>query len=132
MSLMAVTEGARGLLYWSFGARALMSVRDPATRKDYWQRAVKVTRELKSIEPALLAPDAPAIVSAVSDPRIRWRARQAGGKCYVFAYLPAEKFAERAEGKPVEVSFALADGQTVRRTFRPDAADWFAAEPRRP
>ncbi|NQT89402.1 hypothetical protein HQ560_21720, partial [bacterium] len=129
MSLMAIVEGARGLFYWSYGSRALMSERDPAKRKDYWQRAVKVTKELKSIEAALLAPDAPQIVTSVSDPRIRWCARQAGGKSYVFAYLPAGKFAERAEGKPVEVAFVLADGQTVLRTFRPDTADWFAVEP---
>jgi len=126
MSLMAVAEGARGLLYWSFGARALMSVRDPAKRKDYWQRAVKVTTELKSLEPALLAPDAPEAVSAVSDPRIRWRARRAGGKWYVFACLPAGKFAERTQAKPVEVTFTMTGGRTVSRVFRPDTADWFA------
>lgn len=126
MSLMAVTEGARGLFYWSFGARALMSVKDPAKRRDYWRRAVKVTREIKSLEPALLAPNAPEAVSAVSDPRIRWRARQAGGKAYVFAYLPAEKFAERTDGEPVEVTFSLRNGRKVQRSFRPDTADWFA------
>jgi len=126
MSLMAVTEGARGLFYWSFGNAGLMSERDPARRRDYWQRAVKVTKELRSIEPALLAPDAPGAVSAVSDPRVRWRARRAGAKTYVFAYLPAKRFADREAGKPVEVTFALSGGRTVRRTFRPDTADWFS------
>ena len=130
MSLMAVTEGARGLLYWSFGSRALMSVKDAGKKAEYWQRLVSVTKELKSLEPALLAPDAPEIVSAVSDPRVRWRGRQAGGKWYVFAYLPAERFSERAEGKCVEVTLTMKDGRKVQHTFRPDTAHWFAVSAR--
>ncbi len=130
MSLMAITEGARGLFYWSFGIRALLWVKDPAEREAYWQRAVKVTRELKSLTPALIARDAPEIVSAVSDPRIRWRGRTAGGKWYVFAYLPAASFRERFDAEPLEVTFSLQDGQKVRRSFRPDTADWFAVTPR--
>jgi len=132
MSLMAITEGARGLFYWSFGGRALLWVKDPAERREYWRRAVKVTRELKSLEPALTAPDAPQIVSSVSDSRIRWRAREANGKWYVFAYLPARKFSERFDSIPVQATFALKDGQTVRREFRPDTADWFEVTPRNP
>lgn len=129
MSLMAVTEGARGLFYWSFGARALLSVKDPKEREGYWRRAVQVTKELESLEPALVAPDAPEVVRSVSDPRVRWRARRAEGKWYVFAYLPAEKFSDRTEKPPVQVTFTLQDGQQVRRTFRPDTADWFSAAP---
>jgi hypothetical protein len=132
MSLMAVTEGARGLFYWSFGSRALLSVRE-SEREGYWQRLVKVTKELKSIEPALLGDDAPGAVKAVSDPRVRWRARAADGKCYVFAYLPAEKFvSDPAAAQPVEVRFQMADGQAVTRTLRPDSADWFAAPAAKP
>ena len=135
MSLMAITEGARGLFYWSFGMRALAWA--PADkREEYWQRAVRVTKEIKSLEPALLAPDAPDAVQAVSDPAIRWRARAGHpepatgrGKWYVFAYLPAQKFNERFEKPPVEVTFTLKDGQKVTRPFRPDTADWFAATP---
>lgn len=130
MGLMAVTEGARGLFYWSFGIRALLWVKDPTRRAEYWQRAVNVTRELKSLEPALIAPDAQEIVSGVSEPRIRWRAREARGKWYVFAYLPAGKFSDRSGGKPVTVTFTLKDGQKLRGQFRPDTADWFEAAPR--
>ena len=132
MSLMAIAEGARGLFYWSFGIRALLWVKDPAKREEYWRRVVKVTRELKSLEAALVAPDAPQIVKSVSDPRVRWRAREATGKWYVFAYLPARKFSERFDGDPVEVTFTLQDGQEAGRTFRPDTADWFAVTPQRP
>ena len=127
MSLMAITEGARGLFYWSYGARALMWVKDPQQREEYWRRLVSVSRELRSLEPALVAPDVPQSVSLVSHRRIRWLARVARGKCYVFAYLPAESFVEApAAAERTEVRFTLADGQTITRTFRPDSADWFA------
>jgi hypothetical protein len=127
MSLMAITEGARGLLYWSYGARALMSVKDAKQQEQYWRRLVNVARELHSLEPALVAADANESVTSVSDPRIRWLARVADGKCYVFAYLPAERFvADPCAAVRTEVQFTLSDGQTVTRTFRPDFADWFS------
>ncbi len=127
MSLMAIAEGARGLFYWSYGSRALMSVRDPNKQEEYWQRLVRVGREIQGLEPALVAADAPQLVQSVSDPRVRWRARAADGKCYVFAYVPSEKFvADPGRVEAVEVQFTLAGGRTVRRTLRPDSADWFA------
>lgn len=125
MSLMAVTEGARGLFYWSFGARALAWVKDPDEKEKHWQGLVNVTKELKSLEPALLAPDAPEVVKNVSNAHVRWRAREADGKCYVFAYLPAKKFSERAEAPAVDVVFTFKDGRQVTKSFRPDTADWF-------
>jgi hypothetical protein len=84
---------------------------------------------LKRLEPALLAPDAQELVTAVSEPAIRWRARVANGKGYVFAYLPAQKFSQRAEGTPLHVTFTLKDGQKVTKDFRRDTADWFEASP---
>ncbi len=61
------------------------------------------------------------------------RARAAGGKWYLFAYLPSEKFvSDPASATPVEVRFTLADGRTVTRTFRPDFADWFSVPAGRP
>lgn len=127
MSLMAITEGARGLLYWSYGARALMSVKDAQQQEEYWRRLVNVARELRSLEPALVAADANESVTSVSDPRLRWLARVADDKCYVFAYLPAERFvADPSAAVRTEVRFTLADGQTITRTFRPDFADWFS------
>jgi hypothetical protein len=128
MSLMAITEGARGLFYWSFGARALAWVKDPKEKEAYWQRLVNVTKELKSLEPALLAPDAPDLLARVSDTAIRWRARAINGKCYVFAYLPAKTFSARFETPPTDVTFTLKDGRTITKTFRPDTADWFAVD----
>ena len=126
MSLMAITEGARGLFYWSYGARGLATIGDPEVRENHRQRLIAVVRELKQLEPALIAPDAPDIIAAVSDARVRCRAREAEGKWYVFAYLPASKFSERGATDPVEVAFTLRDGRQVTRPFRPDTADWFA------
>lgn len=127
MSLMAIAEGARGLYYWSFGNRGLMSVANAQQQEDYWQRLVQVTKELKSLEPALVAPDAPQAVKAVSDPRVRWRARLAGGKCHILAYLPSAKFvADPAQAETVDVRFTLADDQTVVCKLRPDFADCVA------
>lgn len=127
MSLMAIAEGARGVFYWSYGNRALASVRDEKQREEYWQRLVRVTRELRSLEPALVAADAPQAVRAVSEPRLRWRARRAGGKVHVFAYLPADKRPDDpAAATPVTVEFTFANGTRLTRPFRPDEADWFA------
>ncbi len=132
MSLMAITEGARGLLYWSYGSRALMSVKDAQQQEEYWRRLVNVTRELHSLEPALVAPDANESVTSVSEPRLRWLARVADDQCTVFAYLPAGRFvADPSGAERTEVRFTLADGQTVTRTFRPDFADWFSVSFRR-
>ncbi|MBM4030937.1 MAG: hypothetical protein FJ291_04030 [Planctomycetes bacterium] len=128
MSLMAIAEGARGLFYWSFGNRGLMTESLPK-QDEYWPRLVKVTKELKGLEPALVAPDAPQAVKAVSDPRVRWRARTVGGKCYIFAYLPSPKFVpDPAKAEAVSVRFTLAGGQTATCALRVDFADWFSVE----
>jgi len=170
---------ARGLFFWSFGARGLSWVKDKGKQAEYWRRAVAVCEELHRLEPALIAPDAPDVVTAVSEkhvveasgastvsekgakglsavtavsekgavdalgtssgsrPRLRWRARavrQADGteRWYVFYYLPAKRFSDRFEGEPVEVTFTLKDGQRIRRTLRPDTADWFVTKEKTP
>ena len=43
-----------------------MWVKDPQQQEEYWQRLVKVTRELDSLRPALLAADANESVTSVS------------------------------------------------------------------
>ena len=87
---------------------------------------MNVTRELHTLQPALLAADANESVTSVSDPRLRWLARVANGKCYVFAYLPAERFvADPSTAQRTEVRFTLADGHTITRPFRLDSANCF-------
>ena len=63
----------------------------------------------------------------MSEPRLRWRARIAAGRCHVFAYLPSAAFvSDPAAAGAVRVRFTLADGREVQRPFRPDFADWFS------
>jgi hypothetical protein len=131
MSLMAITEGARGVWYWSLGHRGLLDA--GAKQEEYWQRLLSVTKELKSLEPGLVAPDAPQVVKSVSDPRIRWRARIADDKYHVFAYMPSQKYVSApTQAESASVRFTFTDGQTVTRTFRPDFADCFAVAPSPP
>jgi hypothetical protein len=121
MSLMSVVEGARGLFFWSFGMRALSDVRNEKKRQEYWESAAAVLKEMKSLEPALLAPDTPEVVASVSDPSIRWRARTAEGRWTLFAYRPAEKFGEEKNLPPV--TFRFKDGREVSLALAPDGAD---------
>jgi len=90
MSWMAIVEGARGLFYWSYGARGLAWVKDPAERLQRWQALVRVTREIKALEPVLLAPDAP-LARDVDGP-VRWLGKRApDGSRYLFAYNPRDQ-----------------------------------------
>ena len=84
MSYMAIVAGAKGLFYWSYGANALSWVSDPTLKEEYWQRLVRVTTEIKSLEPALISPDAPEILSAYSPAgTIRVLAKQVGDTRYL-------------------------------------------------
>ena len=57
MSWMAITEGARGVFYWSYGLRGLDWERDPVVRQKRYDELVNVTRGISALEPVLLAPD---------------------------------------------------------------------------
>jgi hypothetical protein len=86
MSWMAIVEGARGLFYWSFGNRGLAWVKDEEERRRYWNDLVAVTKEIKALEPVLLAPDA-AIVREPSNTAVRTLGkRMPDGTRYLFAY----------------------------------------------
>src|SRR5207249_4342973 len=61
MSWMAIIEGARGLLYWSWGEKGLAWVKDPRERERKWGELVRITKEIHALEPVLLAPDAPIV-----------------------------------------------------------------------
>lgn len=86
MSYMAIVAGARGLLYWSYGAKGLSWVQDPELKEEYWQRLVRVTREIHSLEPVLLSPERPGIVAGVEPAAgLRLVARSWGRARYVIA-----------------------------------------------
>jgi hypothetical protein len=86
MSWMAIVEGAKGLFYWSFGARGLAWVKDPDEKLRHWQDLVAVTKEIKMLEPVLLAPDT-AVVRDPTERQIRVLGKKVGdGTRYLFAY----------------------------------------------
>jgi hypothetical protein len=87
MSWMAIVEGARGLLYWSFGTKGLAWVKDPKLREQRWSDLVRVTKQIKALEPVLLAPDAALVTRESSNGVIRTLAKQMpDGRRYLFAY----------------------------------------------
>ena len=62
MSWMAITEGARGVFYWSYGLRGLdWGPRDPVLRQQRYDELVNVTKGISALEPVLLAPDSPVL-----------------------------------------------------------------------
>jgi hypothetical protein len=62
MSWMAITEGARGVFYWSYGVRGLdWGRRDLVLRQHRYDELVHVTRGISALEPVLLAPDGPVL-----------------------------------------------------------------------
>ncbi|MGH9335881.1 MAG: hypothetical protein ACRD21_19275, partial [Vicinamibacteria bacterium] len=86
MSYMAVIGGAKGLFYWSNGVGALSWVDDPVRKERYWKRLVKVTKEIRALEPVLLAPNDPGVVvSTTYADRMRVMSKTVGGIRYIFA-----------------------------------------------
>ena len=102
MSWMAIVDGARGLFYWSFGTRGLAWVKDRAERERHWQDLVRVTREIKTLEPVLLAPDASIVSAESSGGAVRTLGkRMPDGVRYLFAY--------NARNTPVDVTWTLTE-----------------------
>jgi hypothetical protein len=98
MSWMAIVEGARGLVYWSYGEKGLAWVKDPKVREEKWAELVRLTKEIRALEPVLLAPDAD--VARASSPGVRALGkRMPDGARYLFAYNTA--------GTPATVTWTL-------------------------
>jgi hypothetical protein len=105
MSWMAIVEGARGLFYWSFGARGLGWVKDARQREQRWSELVRVTREIKALEPILLAPDAPLLTGESSAGAVRTLGKRGpDGVRYLFAY--------NSKPTATRVTWTLADPAT--------------------
>ena len=85
MSWMSIIEGARGLLYWSWGEKGLAWVKDPRERERKWADLVKITKEIHALEPVLLAPDTTVVTGSPAAVRVLGK-RGADGARYVFAY----------------------------------------------
>lgn len=101
MSWMAVIEGARGLLYWSFGEKGLTWVKDARAREQKWAELVRVTKEIKVLEAVLLAPDATVVGRESSRGAVRTLGKVGpDGARYLFAY--------NTRNAPVRVTWTLA------------------------
>jgi peptidoglycan/LPS O-acetylase OafA/YrhL len=100
MSWMAIIEGARGLLYWSFGEKGLAWVKNAKEKEARWAELVRVTKEIKAMEPVLLAPDAPIIARESSGGTVRTLGKTMSDGRYLFAY--------NTRGSPTRVTWTLA------------------------
>lgn len=108
MSWMAIVEGARGLLYWSYGEKGLAWVKDPRERARKWAELVRVTKEIKALEPVLLAPDGAVVSRESSGGAVRTLGKiMPDGARYLFAY--------NTRKEPVRVTWTLAEtaGETL-------------------
>ncbi len=130
MSYMAIVAGAKGLFYWSYGVKGLTYVTDPVMHQQLWQELIDVTTEIKSLEPALLSPDAPELIqSAAPANTIRWLAKQVDDVRYLIAVnntntavtgsftlaSPAESIAVLGESRSIESD----DGLSFTDAFAP-------------
>jgi hypothetical protein len=130
MSWMAIVEGARGLFYWSFGTKGLAWVKDPVLREQRWQELVRIAREIKALEPVLLAPDAAVLARESSGGAVRTLGKRGpDGVRYLFAYNarnaitpvtwtlaePAREAVDLATSRALAVS----DGRTVSLRLEP-------------
>jgi hypothetical protein len=87
MSWMAITEGATGLFYWSYGMRALSWVKDPAEKERLYQTLIHVTSGIKHLEPVLLSPDRKVLSSNSSGDTVRTKEKaMPDGLRYVISY----------------------------------------------
>lgn len=80
---MAIVEGARGLWWASVGGGCAVDCPDQTRHADDLRRVV---HELATLEPVLLADDAPAALSDNSNSNIKTRVKLVNGKGFVLAY----------------------------------------------
>src|SRR4030095_2677197 len=101
MSWMAISEGARVLIYWSFGEKGLKWVKDPKDKEARWAELVRVTKEIHALEPVLLAPDAQVVGRESSAGVVRSLGKaMPDGTRYLFAY--------NTRNSPTRVTWTLA------------------------
>jgi hypothetical protein len=129
MSWMAIIEGARGLIYWSFGEKGLKWVKDPKDKEARWAELVRVTKEIHALQPVLLAPDAKVVGRESSGGVVRSLGKaMPDGMRYLFAYntrnsptrvtwtlaAPASEAFDLATGKAAKV-----DGDAITTELAP-------------
>jgi hypothetical protein len=116
MSYMAIIAGAKGLFYWSYGAKGLAWVKDDEAREALWQRLVKVTKEIKTLEPALLSRDAPEILTNRTVVEgIRFLAKKVDNTRYIFAVnsSPEERQATFVLHDRAKTATVIGEGRAI-------------------
>ena len=121
MAYMAIVEGARGLWWWSLGTSALQDVCAGwcAEKTTYMNNLKSVVNEIAALEPALLADDAPGVLTANSNAAaIKTKVKVVGATRYVFAYnytrtLQSATFTLSAAAASITVN---AEGRTISPT----------------
>lgn len=88
MSWMAITEGARGVFYWSYGLRGLdWGKRDPVLRQQRYDELVNVTKGISALEPVLIAPDSPVLSANSATGTVITKEKDLkGGSRYLISY----------------------------------------------
>jgi len=86
MTWMAIAEGATGVFYWSHGMRGLGWVRDRSEKASLWNSLVRVTKEVKNLEPVLLQPDTQVLLAKPSENIVTREKTAPDGRRYVIAY----------------------------------------------
>jgi hypothetical protein len=88
MSWTAIAEGAKGVFYWSYGIRGLhRAKRHPALMQQRYNALISVTKEIKSLEPALIDKDRPVLAANSAAATVITKQKEpAGGARYVIAY----------------------------------------------
>ena len=86
MTWMAIAEGATGVFYWSHGMRGLGWVRNRAQKAALWGSLVRVTKEIKDLEPVLLQPDTQVLIAKPSGNIVTREKTGPDGGRYVIAY----------------------------------------------
>jgi hypothetical protein len=129
MTWMAIAEGASGVFYWSHGMRGLGWVRNPAKHAALWDSLVRVTKEIKDLEPVLLSPDAQVLSARPSRYIVTREKTGADGSRYVIAYNQTNSeasahFVLQSPGQSVTVRrgmirLELKDGTTFDDQFNP-------------
>ncbi len=101
MSWMAITEGAKGVFYWSYGLRGLYWGNEgPVVRQQRYDELVNVTRGISALEPVLLAPDSPVLsANSASGTVITKEKDLKEGSRYLISY--------NHSGDSVDASFTL-------------------------
>ncbi len=127
MSWMAIAEGANGVFYWSHGMRGLGWVRDPVRHAALWGSLIRVTKEIKDLEPVLLRPDAQVLNAKPSKDIVTREKTGPDGARYLIAYnhgsaIAPARFVLQSPARSVTVrrgmvNVELKDGLTFDDTF---------------